>query len=78
MSAEETAFSITRWSWRMIVRTGKKIDPEAYSPHTFGDGSPRFLNGLPPRTCVQLGTMLSGALGYLHEQGLTHRDNKTF
>jgi eukaryotic-like serine/threonine-protein kinase len=54
---------------------GQKIDPEAYSPHTLATDL-RDSKRLSPRTCLQLGTMLSGALGYLHEQGLTHRDIK--
>jgi formylglycine-generating enzyme required for sulfatase activity len=56
-------------------QNGQKIDPEAYSPHTLATDL-RDSKRLSPRTCLQLGTMLSGALGYLHEQGLTHRDIK--
>jgi formylglycine-generating enzyme required for sulfatase activity len=54
---------------------GQKIDPASYSPHTLAidlRGSKR----LPPKACLELGKTLSGALGYLHEQGLTHRDIK--
>jgi formylglycine-generating enzyme required for sulfatase activity/serine/threonine protein kinase len=54
---------------------GQKIDPAAYAPHTLATdlrGSKR----LSPKACLELGKTLSGALGYLHEQGLTHRDIK--
>jgi formylglycine-generating enzyme required for sulfatase activity/serine/threonine protein kinase len=53
----------------------QKIDPASYRPRTLATdlrGSKR----LPPKACLELGKTLSGALGYLHEQGLTHRDIK--
>jgi formylglycine-generating enzyme required for sulfatase activity len=55
--------------------TGQKIDPAAYSPHTLATDL-RDSKRLPPKACLELGKTLSGALGYLHEQGLTHRDIK--
>src|ERR1700678_4034074 len=54
---------------------GQKIDPTAYNPHTLATDL-RDGKRLPPKACLELGKALSGALGYLHEQGLTHRDIK--
>jgi formylglycine-generating enzyme required for sulfatase activity/serine/threonine protein kinase len=54
---------------------GQKIDPAIYAPHTLATDL-RDSKRLSPETCLELGKTLSGALGYLHEQGLTHRDIK--
>ena len=56
-------------------RQGQRIDPDAYRPHTLATDL-RDSKRLSPKACLQLGKMLGGALGYLHEQGLTHRDIK--
>jgi eukaryotic-like serine/threonine-protein kinase len=54
---------------------GQKIDPASYTPHTLATDL-RDSRRLSPKACLELGKTLSGALGYLHEQGLTHRDIK--
>jgi len=53
--------------------TGAKIDLTNYTPRTLksADGV-----ALPANECIRLGTLLTEALGALHDHGLTHRDIK--
>src|ERR1700751_4666269 len=54
---------------------GQKIDPATYTPHSLATDL-HDSRRLSPKACLELGKTLSGALGYLHQQGLTHRDIK--
>jgi len=57
------------------AKTGAAIVAETYEPRTLAlDIKTR--GAVPARACVRLGLELSDALGFLHSQGLIHRDIK--
>jgi len=55
--------------------TEQAIVPEKYCPKTL-HSEVRKLGRLPVEECLRLGLLLSDALRYLHEKGLSHRDIK--
>ncbi len=55
--------------------TGRKIDPQTYSPHSLASEL-RNRGRLPLPECVQLGVDLAQAVGALHQLKLIHRDIK--
>lgn len=57
------------------VERGQNINPETFSPRTL-ERAKSAQERLPIDECVRLGLVLASALGYLHEQGLIHRDIK--
>lgn len=57
------------------VKTGPMIDPERYVPRTLAHEIGRHQR-LPISECIRLAAALASALGYLHRQGLIHRDVK--
>ena len=57
------------------VRTGQSINPNDYQPRTLaGDLAER--GRLPIGECIRIGAPIASALGFLHRQGLIHRDVK--
>jgi eukaryotic-like serine/threonine-protein kinase len=54
---------------------GPNVDPQTYSPRTLGQDQYR-LKRLPVAECVRLGAAIASALGFLHKNGLIHRDVK--
>ena len=57
------------------AQTGQKIDPDFYQPRTLAHdlaGRQR----LPIGECIRLGGPIASALGFLHRNGLIHRDVK--
>lgn len=59
------------------VEPGWETNPRRYKPRDLGSERARLPGRrLPVRECVRIGLHLAGALGYLHKQGLTHRDIK--
>jgi serine/threonine protein kinase len=57
------------------VARGPDIDEATYVPRTLRSAADEH-GLLPPADCLRLGIALTGALGYLHDQGLIHRDIK--
>ena len=55
--------------------TEQSIVPEQYCPKTLHSEIRKY-GRLPVEKCLRLGLLLSDALRYLHEKGLTHRDIK--
>ena len=55
--------------------SGPNIDPRTYLPRTLGQDQER-LGRLPIAECVRLGAAIASALGFLHKNGLIHRDVK--
>ena len=55
--------------------SGRRIDPEQYSPKTLAAELARR-GKIPPEECLRLGQALALALVCLHEQQLVHRDIK--
>jgi CHASE2 domain-containing sensor protein len=57
--------------------TGWEGDPSTYKPRDLASVRAQAENRrLPLRECACIGIALSDALGFLHQQGLTHRDIK--
>lgn len=54
---------------------GREVDIDTYSPKTLSSEFRRH-SAHSVRDCVELGISLAGALGHLHQAGLTHRDVK--
>ena len=54
---------------------GQDIDPESYEPRTLGSDL-RARQDTDVQNGVTLGIEIAGALGHLHQNGLTHRDVK--
>jgi hypothetical protein len=55
------------------VRTGRKIDPDNYTPHTLCAARDQRL---PLDECRRIGATIASALDLLHSRGLIHRDVK--
>jgi eukaryotic-like serine/threonine-protein kinase len=57
------------------VACGQNIVPETYLPRTLAQDRAR-LKRLPVAECVRIGAAIASALGFLHQNGLIHRDIK--